>query len=455
MTDFEAEFDDELLSAYLDDELTPEERARVEERLKADPRARQLLDELRAVSRVMKELPPATLGADLRETVLRRAERAMLVSGKRDSAGGPNEIGRRMPFGRSKRAWFWAGTAIAAGLMLMVFERELGRNEELPDAVALKAPLPPLTVRSTDKAEEETVDAVAAAPAASVPASGSIADRADASGGVGGAGAEMDASTVENTVGDDLLVVHVTVKPEALQNRSINAVFARNSIEVEETQVDEERAAEPSDVDVVLVEAAPAQVSACLKELDADTGNYLGIEVDERFTTKEQSPATQQLAEDLRQHNRGTVLQRQKIELAPNNNLSYQSNRGRVEFDRYSIDEGADESGRARQLLSQNAPATANQGRAVRFAPQATGQGLAAGQDAVTALGDEAASGYRSSAAAADNLYSETKQKLARRAVQKLAAKADVLQVLFVLTAGAEPAAAKPTTSPPAEDSVR
>ena len=86
MSDLEAaNFDDELLSAYLDDELTPEERARVEERLAADPAARQLLDELRAVSRAMKDLPPATLGADLRETVLRRAERAMLVSGERAS----------------------------------------------------------------------------------------------------------------------------------------------------------------------------------------------------------------------------------------------------------------------------------------------------------------------------------------------------------------------------------
>ena len=288
---------------------------RVEERLKADPLAGQLLDELRAVSRVMKELPPATLGADLHETVLRRAERAMLVSGERASADGPNEIGLRMPFGRSKRAWFWAGTAIAAALMLMVFEREPGRKEELPEAVALKAPLPPLTVRSTGKVEEEAMDAGAVAPSASVPASGSIADREDASGGVGGAGVELDASTIVNAGGDELIVVHVTVKPEALQNRSINAVFARNSIAVEEPQVDEERAAEPSNLDVVLVEAAPTQVSACLKELDADTGNYLGIEVDERFATNEQSPATQQLAEDLRRHNRGTVPPQQKIEL--------------------------------------------------------------------------------------------------------------------------------------------
>ena len=54
------EFDDELLSAYLDGELSAEERARVEAHLAADPQARKLFDELRGVSLAMRELPPAT-----------------------------------------------------------------------------------------------------------------------------------------------------------------------------------------------------------------------------------------------------------------------------------------------------------------------------------------------------------------------------------------------------------
>ena len=75
-----AEFDDELLSAYLDDELAPDERARVEQRLAADPAAQKMLDQLRAVSQAMQGMPREAVGEDLRGPVLQQAERAMLTS---------------------------------------------------------------------------------------------------------------------------------------------------------------------------------------------------------------------------------------------------------------------------------------------------------------------------------------------------------------------------------------
>ena len=87
MTDIPShpEIDDELLSAYLDDELSPEERARVDARLAADPAAMQLLEQLCAASQAMKSLPRESVGRDLRESILRRAEAAMLTS----NGGGP------------------------------------------------------------------------------------------------------------------------------------------------------------------------------------------------------------------------------------------------------------------------------------------------------------------------------------------------------------------------------
>lgn len=71
----------ELLSAYLDGELTAAEQAEVERLLDDDPAARQLLEELRALSVVLQTLPREELGKDLSEKVLRAAERRVLLEG--------------------------------------------------------------------------------------------------------------------------------------------------------------------------------------------------------------------------------------------------------------------------------------------------------------------------------------------------------------------------------------
>lgn len=69
---------EELLSAYLDGEVTAAERAQVEQMLASDPEARAALQELRALSAALQSLPKLSVGEDLSERVLRRAERAML-----------------------------------------------------------------------------------------------------------------------------------------------------------------------------------------------------------------------------------------------------------------------------------------------------------------------------------------------------------------------------------------
>ncbi|HYW80427.1 MAG TPA: zf-HC2 domain-containing protein, partial [Thermoguttaceae bacterium] len=71
--------ENELFSAYLDGELTAEEQAQVERMLAESPAARQLLDQLRALSSTLQGLPQYKLDGDLSETVLRNAERAILT----------------------------------------------------------------------------------------------------------------------------------------------------------------------------------------------------------------------------------------------------------------------------------------------------------------------------------------------------------------------------------------
>jgi Predicted transmembrane transcriptional regulator (anti-sigma factor) len=64
------EYSDELLSAYLDGELSPAERAQVESQLAADPEARQLLDELRVLSSEVRSLPRYTAGSEFSQRVV-------------------------------------------------------------------------------------------------------------------------------------------------------------------------------------------------------------------------------------------------------------------------------------------------------------------------------------------------------------------------------------------------
>ena len=131
----------ELLSAYLDGELTAAERAHVEQLLSTSPAARQSMDELRALSSTIRGLPSQKLGEDLSQLVLRTAERRMLTGGDQRSEpadatqssgwGGPSWRGML-----SRRALVWSG--LAAGIALMIVWNEPPRQaREL--AVAPKA----------------------------------------------------------------------------------------------------------------------------------------------------------------------------------------------------------------------------------------------------------------------------------------------------------------------------
>ena len=366
------EFDDELLSAYLDDELTPEERARVEERLAADPAASRLLEDLRSVSRVMQELPPEKLDADLRDSVLRCAERAMLVSGERASARGLTDVVRNLPVGRSRRAWLWAGAAIAAGLMLMIFERRPDENDQLPRQVALQdrverdrsdadkslemraleSPSSPAASTASDgivalkpemqPAEElestavpPTADLARRAVAAPVPARENAVIRDEVAfrsgGGVGGSRVSRSESTVldavkpNETAGFASMIVNVQCSPVAMQNRSYDALLEKNQIDVEPPAANKAKPSDLQNVDVLVVEAEPAQVYSCIKEISADKLNYVAINIEERSPPPPDSLAAKEPTPDVQQYNRGRFQNQQQVEIAPSNNRYYYS----------------------------------------------------------------------------------------------------------------------------------
>jgi hypothetical protein len=128
------DFNDELLSAYLDDELSVEERAAVEARLEADPAARQLLEQLRSASQSVQRLPQATAAIDFRDSVLERvaARSSNRSEDERRAASAAQAERPNITIGRTRRGWIWAAFAIAAALLVMFLQPGERQNNNLP-----------------------------------------------------------------------------------------------------------------------------------------------------------------------------------------------------------------------------------------------------------------------------------------------------------------------------------
>jgi hypothetical protein len=89
-----SEFQEEWLSAYLDEELTADQRAIVEQRLDSDPAARQLLDDLQRIRGLVVQLPTWPFGgkplsvAELENAALEELDDCPVASGLEASPPG-------------------------------------------------------------------------------------------------------------------------------------------------------------------------------------------------------------------------------------------------------------------------------------------------------------------------------------------------------------------------------
>ena len=72
---------EERMSAYLDHELDPESSRDFEEKLASSPGARQELDDLRKLLRLVKELPEVEAPPDFYEKIARKLRRRKLLQG--------------------------------------------------------------------------------------------------------------------------------------------------------------------------------------------------------------------------------------------------------------------------------------------------------------------------------------------------------------------------------------
>ncbi len=124
-------FSDELISAYLDNELSEIDCKRVEEVLMDSAEYRQMFNELKALHESFQSLPQYELGADFPQRVLDRAEREMAARSVADEVDPaptvPTEATKSIPFStarpdgaglRTAMAWV---TAVAAVLLVTWF----------------------------------------------------------------------------------------------------------------------------------------------------------------------------------------------------------------------------------------------------------------------------------------------------------------------------------------------
>ncbi len=133
---------EELLSAYLDDELSAEERARVEAWLAEDADYRRLYDELASLRTDLQSLPRHTLREDLGPAVLRRAEQHVL-----DGKASPDKVELAPPASsassqwwsrRSGRMFLWPVVAVAAALLVALFNTQQNPREVARDDADFK-----------------------------------------------------------------------------------------------------------------------------------------------------------------------------------------------------------------------------------------------------------------------------------------------------------------------------
>ena len=234
-------FDDELLSAYVDGELDEEQRTMVEQRLREDTRAKQLVDELQSLSSSLQSLPREQVGKELRAGVLRQAEeqRALLAS-RQDQRGG-------------LRRWGWAAMAIAATLLLTIYQPEGTKQEQqLAKAKPSVSGRPVSELRARAKA--------------------------------------LPAESPAEEASDEVFVIHLTPADSQTGRQRFDELLASNRIDLEsessedkarlhqEARADASSSPKPAaQPEVVLVEASPVQIESLLRACSADTKHWKSL----------------------------------------------------------------------------------------------------------------------------------------------------------------------------------
>lgn len=269
--------DDELLSAYVDGELTAAERAAVEARLQADPSARELVAEIKVLSSTLRSLPRLAATEDVRSAVLGQVTDKQPVTLPQYRPG-------------PLRRLVWPALAIAAALVLMFTQEDHQENSdlakvevrggELRDQPAVGRTIPAF------EAPETPARVAASAPEAAAPAAEEVAvlDEGASAGVALGAelvrsqppvnGRTLDALTSTDA---ELGIVHLTLTDLRTGTERFDRLLLSNGVQVLDGAADADRASGIADNESsVAADSAVAEATPSARALSAPAGGLGG-----------------------------------------------------------------------------------------------------------------------------------------------------------------------------------
>ena len=335
----------ELLSGYLDGELTAAEQARVERLLADDPSARQLLDEFRTLGSTLRSLPREKMNQDLSAQVLLAAAQR-----KTSAAGTPQTVSQLpQPYSSGKqlgrkiaeriknnpRIVVWPIVIITVAVLLMVFNPEPNGPGGMGGKQIAQAPAGEKTAEKPDQ-EERATDAeivepkegelakaenqpsISAAPSPGVaPKSSHLVMKGNPSGG------KTQIPPAANS-GAPLIVIQCQMSREAFARGDYRKVFEANNIALPEKSAADTLQATPAEiaeaagidrtllegessasananakVKAIAVEVAPAQMAGIMNSLRAQPDAFREVSVRSaqipQAQPKEKTPSTKRM----------------------------------------------------------------------------------------------------------------------------------------------------------------
>ncbi|HEX4146039.1 MAG TPA: zf-HC2 domain-containing protein [Pirellulales bacterium] len=157
----------ELLSAYLDGELSDDERQRVEQLLAESVECRQVYEELRAIRASLSSLPRHKLGEDLGERVLRlaqesKADKQIEAASARREDGKPTAAADSVSAAdRASRRWraiIYPIAAVAAAVAMMLNAEKEKDKKDVHDRQIARAPVGQAPPAEMSAPSDDSVD---------------------------------------------------------------------------------------------------------------------------------------------------------------------------------------------------------------------------------------------------------------------------------------------------------